>query len=218
MRSGDHPLQILTQNQLFPTARPDFVQQNEDHRARERSYNGDNRIGPNWMRRFSSARHRAYSIFRSDTTSMKRTELQSTRQTSPRAVNTRKFASAGAATPYAWKLVALLSLGGCFEIYNLALTATLSPGLIRSGIFHEDLRGLWALTDQATFAAATFAGLFIGSAALGAFADKFGSRTIFTVSELWFSVAPRGMGLQQSAVGIDAWRFLTGIGLGLELV
>src|ERR1700737_2983656 len=169
-------------------------------------------------KRFFSARHRAYSIFRSDTTSMKRTELQSTRQTSPRAVSTRKFASAGAATPYAWKLVALLSLGGCFEIYNLALTATLSPGLIRSGIFHEDSRGLWGLTDQASFAAATFAGLFIGSAALGAFADKFGSRTIFTVSELWFSVAPRGMGLQQSAVGIDAWRFLTGIGLGLELV
>ena len=36
---------------------------------------------------------------------MKRTELQSTRQTSPRAVSTSKSASTGAATPYAWKLV-----------------------------------------------------------------------------------------------------------------
>ena len=32
MRPGDQPLQILTQNQLFPTARPDFVQQNGDRR------------------------------------------------------------------------------------------------------------------------------------------------------------------------------------------
>ena len=124
----------------------------------------------------------------------------------------------GAATPYAWKVVALLSLGGCFEIYNLALTATLSPGLIRSGIFHEDSRGLWGLTDQAGFAAATFAGLFVGSAVLGAFADRFGRRTIFIFSMLCYSVTTLGMALQHSAVGIDAWRFFTGIGLGLELV
>ena len=149
---------------------------------------------------------------------MKRTELQSTRQTSLRAVSTSKSASKGAATPYAWKLVALLSMGGCFEIYNLALTATLSPGLIRSGIFHEDSRGLWGLTDQAGFAAATFAGLFVGSAVLGAFADRFGRRTIFIFSMLCYSVTTLGMALQHSAVGIDAWRFFTGIGLGLELV
>jgi putative MFS transporter len=149
---------------------------------------------------------------------MKRTELQSPRHTSPRAVSSTKFASAGAATPYAWKLVVLLSLGGCFEIYNLALTATLGPGLIRSGIFHEGSRGLFGLTDQASFAAATFAGLFLGSAVLGAFADKFGRRTIFIFSMLWYSVTTLGMSLQHSAVGIDCWRFFTGIGLGLELV
>ncbi len=142
---------------------------------------------------------------------MKQTELPSSRQTSSRAVS-------GAPSPYAWKLVALLSLGGCFEIYNLALTATLSPGLIRSGIFHEDSRGLLGLTDQASFAAATFAGLFVGSAVLGAFADKFGRRTVFTVSMLWYSVTSLGMAFQHSAVGIDVWRFFTGIGLGLELV
>ena len=34
---------ILTQNQPFPTARPDFVQQNGDHRARERSFSIDAR-------------------------------------------------------------------------------------------------------------------------------------------------------------------------------
>jgi len=149
---------------------------------------------------------------------MKQTELHSSRQAGSRAASTTKFPSLGAASPHAWKLVALLSLGGCFEIYNLALTATLSPGLIRSGIFHEDSRGLWGLTDQASFAAATFAGLFVGTAVLGAFADKFGRRTIFIFSMLWYSVTTVGMALQHSAAGIDAWRFFTGIGLGLELV
>src|SRR5260370_37409839 len=102
---------------------------------------------------------------------MNKTELPSTRQTSSGAVSATKLASPGAASPYAWKLVALLSLAGCFEIYNLALTATLSPGLIRSGIFHEGSRGLFGLTDQASFAAATFAGIFVGAAGLGAFRE-----------------------------------------------
>src|SRR5258707_3144597 len=115
---------------------------------------------------------------------MNENELQSTRPNGSRAVSTTKAACVGAASRYAWRLVALLSLGGCFEIYNLALTATLSPGLIRAGIFHEDSRGLWGLTDQASFAAATFAGLFVGSAVLGAFADRFGRRTIFIFSML----------------------------------
>src|ERR1700687_1674327 len=107
MRSGDHPRQILTQNQLFPTALPDFVQQTGDTRT-------------------------------------------------------------------------------------LACSATLSPGKIRSGIFHENVRGLWGLTDQASFAAATFAGLFVGSAVLGSFADRFGRRTIFIFSMLWYSVTLSG--------------------------
>ncbi len=177
-----------------------------------------NAFRANRMRRSGFKEDSLRRGIRSNTTSMKQTELQSTRQTGSGAVSATRHVSVGAATPYAWKLVALLSLGGCFEIYNLALTATLSPGLIRAGIFHEDSRGLWGLTDQASFAAATFAGLFVGSAVLGAFADRFGRRTIFIFSMLWYSVTTLGMALQHSAVGIDAWRFLTGIGLGLELV
>src|SRR5207248_10624814 len=54
-----------------------------------------------------------------------------------------------------WRLVVLLSFGGAFEFYDLILTAYASPGLVRSGIFHVGARGLFGLSDQATFASAT---------------------------------------------------------------
>jgi len=57
-----------------------------------------------------------------------------------------------------WRLVMLLSFCGFFEIYEIALTAFLSPGLIREGIFHAGAKGFFGLADQASFAAATFAG------------------------------------------------------------
>jgi hypothetical protein len=40
------------------------------------------------------------------------------------------------ATRYVWKLIFLLSLGAFYEIYDIGLTGAISPGLIRSGIFH----------------------------------------------------------------------------------
>src|SRR5258706_16318468 len=67
------------------------------------------------------------------------------------------------ATRYIWTLVILLSLGAFFKIYYIALTASISPGLIRDGIFHTGTKGMFGLTDQATFAAVPFLGLIIRS-------------------------------------------------------
>src|SRR5260370_21742193 len=94
------------------------------------------------------------------------------------------------ATAYIWKLVILLSLGGFFEVYDIALTASLSPGLIRAGIFHGGVQGLLGLTDRATFASATFLGLFIGTVAFASVADRYGRRAIFAISLLWYPAAP----------------------------
>jgi len=77
------------------------------------------------------------------------------------------------ATRYVWKLIFLLSLGAFFEIYDIGLTGAISPGLIRSGIFHAGVKGLFGLTDQATFAAATFLGLFLGTIAFAPVADRY---------------------------------------------
>jgi MFS transporter, putative metabolite:H+ symporter len=117
-----------------------------------------------------------------------------------------------------WRLVVLLSLGAFFEMYDLFQTAYVSPGLISSGIFRVGAKGLFGLTDQATFAAATFAGLFAGTILFGSVADKFGRRAIFTFSMLWYTVANVAMGLQHTNVGVDLWRFISGIGIGVEIV
>jgi putative MFS transporter len=119
---------------------------------------------------------------------------------------------------HVWKLVILLSLGGCFELYDLLMTAYVSPGLIRDGIFHPGREGFLGLPDQATFASVTFLGLFVGTIGFGFIADRYGRRAIFTFSLLWYSVTTLIMASQSTAAAINFWRFIGGIGIGVELV
>jgi putative MFS transporter len=121
-------------------------------------------------------------------------------------------------TRYLWFLVFLLALGAFFEIYDIGLSAPLSLGLLQVGIFHRGAQGLFGLTDQATFLAATFAGLYIGTLGFSFFADRIGRRPIFTVALLWYAAATVIMGLQSSAIAIDVWRLVAGVGVGMELV
>lgn len=117
-----------------------------------------------------------------------------------------------------WKLVLLLSLGAYFEIYDMMMTAYVSPGLIKAGIFAEGAQAAFGLSDQAAFASSTFAGLFVGTICLGSVADRFGRRTIFTWALLWYAAATLVMGMQSSADAIFFWRFVAGLGLGVEMV
>lgn len=119
---------------------------------------------------------------------------------------------------YTWSLVALLSFAGIFEIYDLYQTAYLPAGLIRAGIFSEGAKGLFGLPDQATFAAATFLGLFIGAIAFSSVADRLGRRKIFLWALVGYSAATFAMAVQSTASGIFVCRTLAGIGLGVELV
>ena len=117
-----------------------------------------------------------------------------------------------------WRIIGLISLGGCFEYYDLFMTAYVSPGLIAAGVFHAGRNGLFGLSDQAAFAAATFAGLFVGTLVFSQVADRFGRRAVFTGSLLWYTAATLAMAGQSSATGVDLWRLIAGIGIGVELV
>jgi putative MFS transporter len=115
-------------------------------------------------------------------------------------------------------MVVLLSIGGFFEFYDLFFTGYVAPGLIRAGIFTATTVGFFGINGFASFVAAFFAGLFVGTLAFGFVADRFGRRTIFTYSLLWYSVCTIVMATQGTASGINLWRFLAGVGIGVELV
>jgi len=73
-----------------------------------------------------------------------------------------------------WKLVVLLSLGFFFELYDLLYSGYVAPGLVKSGILTATTHGLFGTTGVASFIAALFAGLFIGTIACGFLADRLG--------------------------------------------
>ena len=117
-----------------------------------------------------------------------------------------------------WTLMVLLSLGGFFEFYDLLLTGYVAPGLVRSGILTPTTPGLFGTTGIASFVAAFFLGLYAGTAIFGFAADRLGRRAIFTVSLLWYTLASIVMAFQTDAFGLNLWRFLSGVGVGVELV
>ena len=119
---------------------------------------------------------------------------------------------------YVWRLVILLSLGGCFEIYDLFLTGYIAPGLNRSGLLTTTTQAFFGFSGIGAFVAATFAGLFVGTFFLGFLADRFGRRSIFTYALLGYTAASVAMACQTTSEGVLLWRFVAGIGIGVEII
>jgi putative MFS transporter len=121
-------------------------------------------------------------------------------------------------TAYVRRLIIFLSLGGCFEFYDLFLTAYIGPGFFNAKLFSPTTQGLFDLNGFASFIAATFAGLFIGTILFSWVSDRLGRRSVFTYSLLWYSAATLIMAFQSSAPALDLWRLIASIGIGVELV
>ena len=123
-----------------------------------------------------------------------------------------------------WMMVVLISLGGVFEFYDLFFTGYVAPGMVEAGLFKPESLGIFAslqtlaVAGFGTFVFSTFAGLWLGTLFFGSVADKLGRRFIFTWSLMWYMVCSVVMAFQTSGETINLWRFISGIGIGIELV
>ncbi len=118
----------------------------------------------------------------------------------------------------------LISLGGAFEFYDLFFTAYVAPGMLKSGLFSADSLGVFAslkalkVAGFGTFVFSTFMGLWAGVVVLSQAADRFGRKAVFTASLLWYVASTAIMAFQRSGEGLNLWRFIAGVGFGVQLV
>lgn len=125
---------------------------------------------------------------------------------------------------FVWRMILLISLGGIFEFYDLFFTAYVAPGMVKSGLFTAASLGplaslnVIAVAGFGTFVFATFAGLWVGALLLGQIADRLGRRAIFVWSLIWYVACSAIMAFQHTGFSLVIWRFIAGIGLGVQLV
>ncbi|MFM0142139.1 MFS transporter [Paraburkholderia sp. RL18-085-BIA-A] len=121
-------------------------------------------------------------------------------------------------TRYFSGLVVRIAIGGWFEFYEMFMAAYISLGLIGSGLYRATTAGLFDVNGFASFLGSFFAGMFVGTVALGGFTDRFGRRAVFTGAMLIYSVATFVAAFQTSPEAMDVWRFFAGVGIGVQLI
>ena len=85
-------------------------------------------------------------------------------------------------------------------------------------MLHATSSNFLSLDSIASFIAAAFLGLLIGTLMFGTVADRLGRRSVFTLSLLWYTASAAIMAFQTTPLGLNFWRLMVGIGLGVELV
>jgi putative MFS transporter len=121
-------------------------------------------------------------------------------------------------TRYFRRLVARIAIGGWFEFYEMFMAAYISLGLIHSGLYRATTSSMFDVHGFASFLGSFFAGMFVGTVALGGITDRLGRRAVFTAAMMIYSVATLAAAFQTSPVGMDLWRFIAGLGIGVQLI
>ncbi len=121
-------------------------------------------------------------------------------------------------SPYLRSIVARLSVGGYFELYDLFMTGYIAVGLIQAHLYSATTSNPFDIRGFASFAGAGFAGMFVGTLLFSWFSDRYGRRTMFTFSLAWYSIASLVMAFMSSPWTINLWRFICGVGIGVQLV
>ncbi|POB09309.1 MFS transporter [Sulfobacillus sp. hq2] len=113
-------------------------------------------------------------------------------------------------THYFRRFVTLISMGGWFEFYDLFMAGYVGAALLSAKMF--------TLADLTLFISLGFAGMFVGTIGFGLISDLWGRKTVFTFSLILYSFFVALMALSPSVGWILAFRTLSGIGIGAQLV
>ena len=120
-------------------------------------------------------------------------------------------------TRYSWKLIILISIAGMFEVYDIYMTGYIAPGLFEGHILNATTQGFFDLNGIAAFIGAFFLGMFIGTIVVSQLADKIGRKRVFVLCLLLYSFATFMVAVQTGADGLNFWRMVAGIGIGVSL-
>lgn len=113
-------------------------------------------------------------------------------------------------TRWHWRLVFLVGIGTFFDLYEVFLGGVLAPVMAAQ----------YELGDlgKAMVIAAGFAGMFVGANILSVAADRFGRRRVFILNMVLYAVFSLASAFAPDPEIFVILRFLSGIGLGAELV
>jgi MFS transporter, putative metabolite:H+ symporter len=108
------------------------------------------------------------------------------------------------------RFIALVSLGGWFDFYDIYMMAYIGATLQHSGFL--------TLQQFSTVIAAGFLGMFTGTIVFGMGSDRMGRRSAFVAMLLIYSAFTLAGAFAPTAAWLIALRFFAGIGIGAELV